>query len=51
MASGNVGFFISLAPSFKICFDQDQTLSCVKEDQRNLNCKSFSLGMILSSQM
>ena len=23
---------------------------CVKEDQRHLHCKSFSLGMILSSQ-
>ena len=27
VASGNVGFFISQATSFEICFDQSQTLS------------------------
>ena len=34
VASGDVAFFISLAPSFEICFDQDQTLSvCQRSTQ------------------
>ena len=35
VAAVDVGFFISLAPSFEICFDQDQTLSVC---QRSTQC-------------
>ena len=46
VASGNVGFFISQATSFRDLLRSEPNPLCVKEDQRHLNSKSFSLGII-----
>ena len=53
VASGNVGFFYFSGSEFSVLeFASIRTKpsQCVKEDQRNLNCKSFSSGMMLSPQ-
>ena len=53
VASGNVGFFYFSGSEFsvlKFASIRTKPSQRVKEDQRNLNCKSFSSGMMLSPQ-
>ena len=51
VASGNVGFLFLTLLVLRFASIKDKPSLCVKEDQRHLNCKSFSLRKILLSQM